>query len=108
MPGHRETTTRFISTLTTRAPPGFPDVFAHGMLIMGYMGRTLRGVAGSRTLLSLSTRFVAITWVGNEITCSASLAGRADTDRGPVATIDLIATDQHGEIKLKGMATVAL
>ena len=87
---------------------GFPDVFAHGMLIMGYMGRTLRGVAGTGTLLAFSTRFVAITWVGNEITCAAKLIGREDTDRGSVATIALIAADQHGEIKLKGEATVAL
>jgi acyl dehydratase len=87
---------------------GFPDVFAHGMLIMGYMGRTLRGVAGSLTLLSFSTRFVAITWIGNEITCSATLVGRENTDRGPVATIALVAADQHGEIKLKGEATIAL
>ena len=87
---------------------GFPDVFAHGMLIMGYMGRTLRGVAGARTLLSFSTRFSAITWVGNEIMCSATLVSREDTGRGPVATIALVAADQHGEVKLKGEATVAL
>jgi acyl dehydratase len=87
---------------------GFPDVFAHGMLIMGYMGRTLRAVAATRTLLSFSTRFSAITWVGNEITCTATLASRQDTDKGPVATIALVAADQHGEVKLKGEATVAL
>ena len=87
---------------------GYPDVFAHGMLIMGYMGRTLRGVAGVRTLLSFSTRFVAITWVGTEITCTAELVKREETDRGRVATIALLAMDQHGEIKLKGEATVAL
>ena len=87
---------------------GFPDVFAHGMLIMGYMGRTLRGVSGARTLLSFSTRFVAITWVGNEITCSATMAGREDTERGPVVTIALVAADQHGEVKLRGEARVAL
>ena len=87
---------------------GFPDVFAHGMLIMGYMGRTLRGVAGTRTLVSFSTRFSAITWVGNEITCTATLSGREDTDKGPVARIALVAADQHGEVKLKGEATVAL
>ena len=87
---------------------GFPDVFAHGMLIMGYMGRTLRAVAGTRTLLSFSTRFSAITWVGNEITCTATLAGRENTNKGPVATIALVAADQHGEVKLKGEATVAL
>lgn len=83
---------------------GYPDVFAHGMLIMGYLGRTLRGVAGDRNLLSFSTRFVAITWVGNEITCTATLKGRD----GGVATISLIAADQRGEIKLQGEATVAL
>jgi acyl dehydratase len=87
---------------------GFPDVFAHGMLIMGYLGRTLRGVAGTGRLISFSTRFSAITWVGNEITCIATLSGREDTDRGPVATITLVAADQHGEVKLKGEATVGL
>jgi acyl dehydratase len=87
---------------------GFPDVFAHGMLIMGYMGRTLRGVAGARTVLAFSTRFSAITWVGNEISCTATLAGRQETDRGAVATISLVAADQHGEVKLKGEATIAL
>ena len=87
---------------------GFPDVFAHGMLIMGYLGRTLRGVTGSRTLLSFSTRFAAITWVGNEITCAATLVKRETSDRGMVATVALVAADQHGEVKLKGEATVAL
>jgi acyl dehydratase len=83
---------------------GYPDVFAHGMLVMGYLGRTLRGVAGARQVRSFSTRFTAITWVGNEITCTATLRGREDG----VATIALIAADQGGEIKLKGEATVAL
>jgi len=87
---------------------GFPDVFAHGMLIMGYLGRTLRGVAGSRTLRSFSTRFAAITWVGNEITCAATLVKRDESNGGVVTTIALVATDQHGEVKLKGEATVAL
>jgi acyl dehydratase len=78
------------------------------MLIMGYLGRTLRGVTGARTLLSFSTRFAAITWVGNEITCTAHLVKREGSDRGTVATVALVAADQHGEIKLKGEATVAL
>ena len=87
---------------------GYPDVFAHGMLIMGYLGRTLRGVAGDRMVLAFSTRFSAITWVGNEVICTATMAGREDTDRGPVARITLVAADQHGEVKLKGEATIAL
>lgn len=87
---------------------GMPDVFAHGMLIMGYLGRTLKGVAGSRKILTFSTRFQAITWPGNQITCTATLA--AIEPRGPdrVATIALTAVDQHGETKLKGDATIAL
>ena len=87
---------------------GLPDVFAHGMLIMGYLSRTLKRAAAGRTLKTFSTRFLAITWVGNQITCAATLASRRDTDGGRVATIALTATDQHGEIKLKGEATVAL
>jgi acyl dehydratase len=87
---------------------GMPDVFAHGMLIMGYLGRTLKGVAGTRKILTFSTRFQAITWVGNQIVCTATLVSVEPRDTGRVATIALTAVDQHGETKLKGDATIAL
>ena len=87
---------------------GLPDVFAHGMLVMGYLGRTLKKAAGDRKIVTFSTRFLAITWVGNEITCTATVTGQEDTPAGRVAKLDLLAVDQTGEIKLKGEATVAL
>ena len=87
---------------------GLPDVFAHGMLVMAYMGRTLQGIAGVRAICSFGTRFLAITWIGNVITCTATLTGVEETPSGRVARIALEARDQNGERKLKGDATVAL
>ena len=103
------TTTRFTSISDYARAAGFPDVFAHGMLIMGYLGRTLEAVRWRQDpAVVLHAVRVAITWVGNAITCTATLRAARTPTEGPVATIALVAADQHGEIKLKGEATVAL
>lgn len=87
---------------------GYPDVFAHGMLIMARMVRLANDLAGGTRLRSVSTRFVSITRVGDAITSTARLARYEDGPMGRVAVVDLIAADQAGDIKLKGEATIAL
>ena len=48
---------------------GMPDVFAHGMLSMAYLGRLLTRWLPQSQLRSFSARFVAITHLGNEVRC---------------------------------------
>src|SRR6058998_3571796 len=59
---------------------GMDDVFAHGMLGMAYVARLVTGWVPQRAIRALSTRFVAITHVGDRIICSGTvvekLAGR--------------------------------
>ena len=55
---------------------GMPDVFAHGMLSMAYLGRLLTQIAPQAALRSFSTRFTAITQLKAEITCTAKLVDR--------------------------------
>ena len=40
---------------------GFPDVFAHGMLVMAYLGQALTDAVPPSRIRSFSTRFAAIT-----------------------------------------------
>lgn len=81
---------------------GFPDVFAHGMLVMAYVGETLEAAGPTEGIRSLTSRFVAITQLGAEIRCEARIAAVSDDD----IELDLIASDQAGDIKVQGKAVV--
>lgn len=81
---------------------GYPDVFAHGMLVMGYLGTTLEEIGPSEGILAFSTRFVAITQQGAQITCEGRIGEVSD---GKVS-LELLAMDEHGDIKLRGHALV--
>jgi len=87
---------------------GMPDVFAHGMLIMAYVGRLLTRMAPLEKHRSLAARFQAITQVGDAITVSAKLVSIESEKDEPRATLGIVAADQRGEVKLSGKAVIAL
>ena len=84
---------------------GMDDVFAHGMLGMAYMARVVTGWVPQRAIRALNTRFVAITHVGDRITCSGSVVEKL-ADRQ--VRLALTAQDQSGAVKLAGEAIVEL
>lgn len=87
---------------------GFPDVFAHGMLVMAYLGQTLSDAVPPERIRSFSTRFLAITQVGAELTCEGTIAELLEADGEKRARVELVAKDQNGEAKLAGEAIIAL
>lgn len=87
---------------------GRPDVFAHGMLVMAELGRLLTATFPIGALRSFSTRFAAITHVHDRLTCHGTVASLAEAGSERRATLDLAVVDQTGEIKLAGVAIVAL
>lgn len=87
---------------------GMPDVFAHGMLSMAYLGRLLTDLIPQASLRSFSTRFTSITRLGAEITCTAKLVERFNEGGETRAKLELTATDQNNDVKLLGEAVVAL
>lgn len=91
---------------------GSPDVFAHGMLSMGYLGRLLTHWVPQRQLRDYGVRFVAITQVGEAITCSGTVTELFEVQVGDQverrARLSLQTTNQHGQVKLTGDAVVAL
>ncbi|NEW94230.1 MaoC family dehydratase [Rhodopseudomonas sp. BR0M22] len=87
---------------------GFPDVFTHGMLVMGYLGQALSDAVPPNRIRSFSTRFAAITQLGAEITCEGQVTELIEAGGERRARLALTARDQTGEIKLAGEAIVAL
>jgi acyl dehydratase len=88
---------------------GVGDVIAHGMLAMAYMGRTLTRHVPQTALREFNSRFLAMTRVGDAITCTASVIDRLTADDGtPCLRISVTASDQRGEVKAAGEATLAL
>src|SRR5882757_4686085 len=76
---------------------GMPDVFAHGMLSMAYLGRLLTGWVEQRQIRSITVRFAAITPVGARPRC-----------RGTVTAVDLTVELPDGTTTLRGTAVIDL
>ncbi|QIG91309.1 MULTISPECIES: MaoC family dehydratase [unclassified Bradyrhizobium] len=87
---------------------GFPDVFAHGMLVMGYLGQALTDAVAPSRIRSFSTRFAAITQLGAQLTCEGTVTELIEQGGQKRAKVALTTKDQNGEIKLAGEAVIAL
>lgn len=87
---------------------GSPDVFAHGMLSMGYLGRLLTNWVPQTRIRGYGVRFVAITQVGEAITCSGTVTEVFDEAGERRARLSLQTINQHGQVKLTGDAVIAL
>jgi len=87
---------------------GSPDVFAHGMLSMAYLAQLLTRWVPQRQLREYGVRFVAITQVGDAITCSGRVTELFEAHGERRARLELSTCNQHGVVKLVGDAVVAL
>jgi len=87
---------------------GMPDVFAQGMLSAAYLGRLLTGWVPQRCLRQLNLRFVGITHLGHELTCTGHVAEKAQRDGERLVRVEIATTTQHGDRKIIGDAWVAL
>ena len=87
---------------------GAPDVFAHGMLSMAYLARLLTNWVPQQRLRAYGVRFVAITQVGEAITCSGQVIELFEQAGERRARLRLQTTNQHGQVKLTGDAVIAL
>jgi acyl dehydratase len=87
---------------------GFDDVFAHGMLVMAYLGQALTDAVTPSAIRSFSTRFVAITQLAARLTCEGSVVELFEAEGEKRARLSLTAKDEKGEVKLAGEAVIAL
>ena len=85
---------------------GMPDVFAHGMLGMAWVGRLLTQWTPQSQLRRFDVRFQGITHLGNAIRCTGVVAEKLDDGR--CVRIELQTTNQYSQTKIAGEALVAL
>lgn len=87
---------------------GFPDVFAHGMLVMACLGQAVTDAVSPSNLRAFSTRFVAITQLGARLICEGTVAELFEDNGERRARLALTTRDERGEVKLEGSAVIAL
>jgi acyl dehydratase len=87
---------------------GMPDVFAHGMLSMAYLGRLLTQWVDQRQLREFGVRFLGITHLGHQITCTGTVVERYETDGEQRIKVEVRTTNQYGDTKIVGDAVIAL
>ena len=85
---------------------GMDDVFAHGMLIMAYLGRSITNIISPSNLKSFSVRFCSITNVGDVIICKGKVMKIMNNETKSTIVIGLNAIDKSGDIKINGTATI--
>ena len=87
---------------------GMPDVFAHGMLSMAYLGRMLTNWQPQAQLRKFGNRFAAITQLQDVITCSGKVVELIERDGETLARCEIQATKADGEQTLIGEALIAV
>jgi len=87
---------------------GMPDVFAHGMLSMAYLGRMLTDWQPQAKIRKFSNRFAAITQLQDVIICSGKVVELIEQNDETVARCEIQAIKATGEQTLVGEALVAI
>ncbi len=87
---------------------GMPDVFAHGMLSMAYLGRMLTSWQPQSRLKKFSNRFASITHLQDVITCSGKVVEILEQDGEKLARCEIQAAKANGEQTLIGEALVVV
>jgi acyl dehydratase len=85
---------------------GYPGVFAQGMFTAGVLASFLTSWVGEENVRKFRTRFVGQVWPGETILCSAKVTKVYAEGAETRADIDLEVTNDKGERKIDGSATV--
>jgi acyl dehydratase len=87
---------------------GETDVFAHGMLVMAYLGRAVTSWVPQSALRSFNTRFTAITRVGEKIVVTGKVVEKIQSGSDKLVRLELTAANDKGDPRGAGEAVVAL
>jgi len=85
---------------------GLPDVIAHGMLIMSYLGRLLTNAVPQSQIKNFSVQFSNMTHLNQQVICTGKVLEKDSIDGKEVVTISLKVEDLQGEKKIIGQAII--
>ena len=87
---------------------GMGDVFAHGMLSMGFVAQAVTDWAGAGTVRKLGVRFTALVRLKDTVTCKGRVLSKSSKDDVHTVEVEIWAENPRGENVVSGKATVAL
>ena len=87
---------------------GLDGVIAHGMLVMGLVGRAITAWVGVAPLRQFGVRFVNVTRPGQMITVSGQVVEKMEVGGEYRVRCEVSAADQAGQEKVKGSFVIAL
>ena len=87
---------------------GMGDVFAHGMLSMGFVAQAVTDWAGAAAVRKIGVRFAAIVRLKDTVTCRGRVVATSEKDGAHLVDLEIWAENQRGEKVVTGKATVAL
>jgi acyl dehydratase len=87
---------------------GTGGIIAHGMLIMGLVGRMLSDYVGPTALRKFGVRFKSMTRLDDVITCSGVISEKYEVDGEGRIAGKVQAADQNGDVKVTGTFVAAL
>jgi len=87
---------------------GMDDVFAHGMLSMGFVAQCVTDWAGPAAVRKLGVRFAVIVRLKDTVTCRGRVLSKSSKDDVHLVELEIWAENQRGEKVVTGKATVAL
>ena len=87
---------------------GLGGVIAHGMLVMGLVGRAITDWVGIAPLRQFGVRFTGVTRPGEIITVSGRVIEKFEAGGEQCVWCEVAAIDQEGRQKVQGSFVVAL
>lgn len=87
---------------------GTGGIIAHGMLIMGFVGRLVSDYVGPAALRKFGVRFKGMTHLDDVITCTGTITEKYEADGETRIAGKVQAQDQNGDIKVTGTFVAAL
>lgn len=84
---------------------GHGDVFAHGMLVMAYLGRLLTNWVPQERIVRFDVRFMNITHVRDRLVCTGEVV--EECSEGTVV-VAVQAHNQDDDVKVAGKAWIAV
>ena len=87
---------------------GMGDVFAHGMLSMGFVAQLVTDWSGAGTVRKIGVRFTALVRLKDTVTCKGRVLSKSSKDDVHTVDVEIRAENPRGEKVVSGKATVAL
>jgi acyl dehydratase len=87
---------------------GLGGVIAHGMLVMGLVGRAITAWVGVAPLRQFGVRFTGMTKPGQIITITGTVVEKLIANGEPRIRCEVVAVDQEGQPKVQGSFVATL